>query len=240
MILVHRADQYFNKGSPGIKRDIIFGESFPSKEKGINIDALVSFSLIALEPGKALEPVSAKGVETFGYVIRGELSHKNGLSSKEVLIRPGQAYVLSSGEGILLHEKNASSHKPVVYLHIQLQPENEKAPSRFEVGSFEFETGEGKDHLVPVASCTGDDGALRIGQNCFIYVAKLSSHKKTHDVLPPKRVGFLYLIQGSLKIGRTKLERHDAAAIVDQEDIRFSAQNDCYFLYMDLPPTAKR
>lgn len=238
MIIVQRAKDFSEERIDGVQKLCTYGHSFKDGTS-VRAESLISLCRITVEPGSEIKNVVPKNTEVFGYVLNGKVFYQNAVTSEAKPIEKDQAYVLSCGSADNLQESVEKTEQPIELLQIMLHAQKEEDAPAFKSGSYNLLAEE--NQLVPIASVTGDDGALQIRQNCFVYGARLGAKRNTVDILPPGRQGLVYVIEGSLKLSRSSLGPGDSALIVEQEEVKFrSVDEDCHFVYLDLPPTARR
>lgn len=237
MIVVQRAKDFQTETADGVSKICAYSSSFRSALYP-EIDTLVSLCTLRVDSGCAFESQYPKSTEVFSYVIDGSVYSESSLGRSQTRFGAGEAYVLSAGKNPVVQEKVQGADQPIEMIQIQLKSKRDDLEPFFEAGTYRLESE--FNQLVPIASATGDDGALLVRQNCFVYGALLGANRATSDVLPPGRLGMVYLIKGHLKVGRSQLKTGDAALILDQEDINFRAVEESHFIYMDLPPASSR
>src|SRR5207247_4763071 len=79
-----------------------------------------------------------------------------------------------------------------------------------------------KDRLLKVISGDGGD-AVQVHQDAAVYVSRLEPGTKVDHTFAPGHGGYLYVIDGSLRLNDEKLATGDAANIADERHVALEA-----------------
>jgi len=90
------------------------------------------------------------------------------------------------------------------------------------------------DRLLKVIGPEGGD-VTRVHQNAAVYIAAMTAGTDlTHD-FGPHRGGYLYLIEGSLRLENERLSTGDAVKIYEEPELRVHADDASELLLVDVP-----
>ena len=82
-------------------------------------------------PGMQVGPHPHIGLQTFTWMIRGEVLHRDSLGSEQI-IRPGQVNLMTAGRGIAHSEESQTTHVHAAQLWIALPDSHRHIPPRFQ------------------------------------------------------------------------------------------------------------
>jgi len=86
----------------------------------------------------------------------------------------------------------------------------------------------------PVASPDGNKNSLTIHQDVRIYLGKLEPSLTSTFTLLPGRYAWLQVLRGFVNISDNVLTSGDGAAISQETDLAFKAENDAEIMLFDL------
>lgn len=188
-----------------------------------------------LAPDAAFERQRHANMEILGYVVDGELAHRDGAGGQAVL-RAGELQWLSAGHGVDHGEANASASKPLHLLQIWIQPSR-----------LNHEPAYARRAAVPadargwhvLASADGRDGSLPIRQDACLYQLGLARGETASHDLDRARLYWLHVVAGSVVVnGDTTLEAGDAIGLQDEADalsLQGAGAGRTLVLLFDLP-----
>lgn len=163
-----------------------------------------------VQPGTGFMTHPHRDMEIVTWVLEGELEHKD--SEGHVgLIVPGQAQRMSAGRGIYHSEINYSASNPVHFVQMWVLPDTKQlSPSYQETDiSTLIDSGE----LIPIASGSGHEGAVRIQQrDAVLWGARIRPGSSL--ALPAAPAVHLYVARGPVTLeGAGELTQGDAVRI---------------------------
>jgi redox-sensitive bicupin YhaK (pirin superfamily) len=176
-----------------------------------------------VQPGTGFQTHPHRDMEIVTWVLEGELEHKD--SEGHVgLIVPGQAQRMSAGRGILHSEINYSARNPVRFVQMWVLPDTNRLTPSYQETDIAglIDSGE----LVPIASGSGHEGAVRIQQNnAVLWGARLRPGGSV--AIPAAPAVHLYVARGPVVMeGVGELARGDAARITWSDARRVTAPSD--------------
>ncbi len=184
-----------------------------------------------VEAGKGFGEHSHKDMEILSYVVEGALKHKDSMGHESV-INTGDIQKITAGTGIVHSEFNASHTKRVHFLQIWIVPKEKGLNPSYQ--QFTLPSQDTTHPLLLIASSMGGKNIIQFYQDVDLYRGTLKKGQKISHIFPPKRGGWMQMIQGSLELEGHSLKAGDGAAIEQQSQISLKALERCEFLLFDL------
>ncbi|MFF2912748.1 pirin family protein [Paenibacillus sp. NPDC057934] len=176
--------------------------------------ALLAHNDNELKPQQGMHEHPHHNLEIITYVVSGVLSHEDDLGN-QIDLHAGTVQIMSAGTGINHSEKNQSQSSNVRFLQIWLLPNQRGLSPRWDAKFYPREHRLNK--LLPVASETGEDGALKFNENATIYLSVLETNRELHYPQQEHRRTHIFVISGNVEIscsdGSFDLRTGDAARI---------------------------
>lgn len=189
-----------------------------------------------LAPGASFERQRHANMEILGYVVEGELAHRDGAGGQAVL-RAGQLQWLSAGHGTEHGEANASPSQRLHLLQIWIQPSrlnHEPAYARIDAAA-----PDARGWRL-LASADGRDGSLAIRQDARLYELGLERGETASRELDRSRLFWLHVVSGQVTVnGDTPLQAGDALGLQDEAGVlslQGSGDSRARVMLFDLPP----
>ena len=174
---------------------------------------------------------SHRNMEIVSYVLSGVLAHKDSMGNIEG-IPPGDVQRMSAGTGVSHSEFNHADGQETHFLQIWIQPsELDIAPS-YEQKT--VPTSAKRGQLALIASAQGDDHAVVIHADAKIYAGLFDGDEHTQWALDSNRLGYIFLIKGTLKVNDIVLNAGDALLIKDENNLHLSQGQQAEVLVFDL------
>lgn len=170
-------------------------------------------------------------MEIVTYVLDGGLEHKDSLGTGSV-IRTGDVQRMSAGTGIRHSEFNASKTNPVHFLQIWILPERAGAAPGYEQKYFSPADKQGRLRLV--GSRDGRDGSVTIRQDVDLYAGLFAAGDKATHGIVDKRVAWVQVARGSVRVNGLDLAEGDGLAIEDVNALEFEGLDDAEVLVFDM------
>ncbi|WNS42988.1 pirin family protein [Paenibacillus sp. MMS20-IR301] len=201
--------------------------------------ALLAHNDNELKPEQGMHEHPHHDLEILTYVVSGVLRHQDDLGNHADL-QASSVQMMSAGTGINHSETNPSADSNVRFLQIWLLPDRPGMTPKWDARFFPEELK--LNHLLPVASGTGDRGALKLGEEVTVYLSKLQTNREIRYPQEQERRTHIYLVSGNLEIacedGVFQLQQGDAARIRKSCDLTLkgtSSGGDAEFILIDLP-----
>lgn len=153
-------------------------------------------------------------------VMKGVLTHINTIGKID-LLKPGDYYVFSAGSGGKHSELNIESEDLQV-IYIWALPDRLMTPPSYHRSHFDAQTRSNE-----ISCLVGDaPGALPIGQNLKVFrLCSQSWRSYGHDIRPG-RGAYLFVTEGAVKVGQTRLERRDSIGLTVAGPMEIETQAD--------------
>lgn len=184
-----------------------------------------------VQPGQGFPTHAHRDMEIISYVLDGALEHKDSMGNGTV-IRVGEVQRMSAGTGVTHSEYNASTKDLVHFLQIWILPQTQGIAPSYEQRPVDRENMRGR--LVLIASPDGRDGSVTIHQDARLYVALMKAGDGiTHTIFDGHKA-FVHVARGTVTLEQHSLQSGDGAKVIDQREIRLSAEGDTEVLVFDL------
>ena len=162
----------------------------------------------------------------------GDLEHKDSTGTQAV-IRQNDVQIMSAGTGIKHSEKNHSDGVPVNFLQIWILPKEKDIKPRYDQKTFNPEDRQNK--LLTVVAPDADS-AVWINQDAWFSLGNLEAGKK--EVYPVHKQGngvYVFVLEGSVKIGDIELSKRDGLGISETSEIELETLTNAEILLIDVP-----
>lgn len=172
-------------------------------------------------------------MEIITIILEGALEHKDSMGTGSVIYKD-EVQVMSAGSGITHSEFNPSNKDAVKLFQIWIFPKEENIKPRYDQKSFPI--SERKNKLIPAVSGLNKDRSLYIHQNAEIYLGNFNKREKVKYNLSSNTNGaYIFVIDGSLKVGDEELFKRDAIGISEVNNFEIETLEDTNFLIIDVP-----
>lgn len=184
-----------------------------------------------VQPGQGFPTHAHRDMEIISYVLDGALEHKDSMGNGTV-IRVGEVQRMSAGTGVTHSEYNASTKDLVHFLQIWILPQIQGITPSYEQRPVDQENMRGR--LVLIASPDGRDGSVTIHQDARLYVALMKAGDGITHTIADGHKAFVHVARGTVTLEQHSLQSGDGAKVIDQREIRLSAEGDTEVLVFDL------
>ena len=183
-------------------------------------------------PGAGFGTHGHRDMEIISYVLDGELAHKDSMGNGSTL-RPGDVQRMSAGRGVLHSEFNPSDSRPVHFLQIWIQPNEQGVVPSYEEKAVPAADKQGRLRLI--ASPDRADGSVLIHQNARVYAGLFDpGQSATLEVQAGRRL-YVHVAQGKIAANEVPLEAGDALKLTDTTSLRLQEGKGAEVLVFDLP-----
>jgi len=172
-------------------------------------------------------------MEIITIILEGALEHKDSMGTGSV-IHKDEVQVMSAGYGITHSEFNPSDKDAVKLFQIWIFPKGKNIKPRYDQKSFPI--SDRKNKLVPAVSGLKKEGSLYIHQDAEIYLGNFEKGKKLDYKLSSSSNGaYVFVIDGSLKVGDEELFARYAIGISEKENFEIEMTENSNFIVIDVP-----
>jgi len=184
-----------------------------------------------LVPGADWPMHPHRDIEGLTYVVEGTFRHADSLDGEYRLLPAGSAQRMTLGSGAWHSEQNASDTEPMRFIQMWIMPrERGLAPS---VEQRVFTKEDRTDRLLRIISGEGGDSVL-VHQDAAVYVSSLSPGAEVAGEFADDRGGYLYVIQGAVRVNGEGLSTGDAAKIWSEPLIAVEADEPSELILVEV------
>jgi len=174
-----------------------------------------------------------RDMEIISIPLEGALEHQDSTGVKGV-IEKGEIQVMSAGTGVEHSEYNHNSDKEVKFLQIWIFPREVGVAPRAE--QISIKAGEKINDFQQILSPNSDDEGVWIHQDAWFNLAKFEKGFSKEYKLNQKGNGvYVFVINGSAKIGDKILETRDGFGIWETDSFTLEATENSEILLMEIP-----
>lgn len=205
-------DEYFDPANMG------FGTL-----RVLNDDRLIPGAIWPLHPHRDVEGLT--------YVVEGTFRHQDDVGGPPGMLPAGSVQRMTLGSGAWHSEQNGSEAEPLRFIQMWIMPRERGLAPGVEQKAFTRE--DRTDRLLKVISGEGGEAVL-VHQDAAVYVSSLTPGARVEHVFEPDRGGYLYLIEGAVRVNDEKLATSDAAKISGEPRIGIEAETPSELLMVEV------
>ena len=184
-----------------------------------------------VEPGEGFGTHPHDNMEIISIVLEGQLEHRDSMGNGSVINRD-DVQVMSAGSGITHSEFNPSDTDKVNFLQLWIFPKERGIKPRYDQKRFNIE----ENSVVKVVSGENDGESLFINQDASIYRGRLGKDKEYTFTFNKNGDGaYLFVLEGSIILDDTTLNKRDAAGISDSDQILIKSEKASEFILIEIP-----
>jgi redox-sensitive bicupin YhaK (pirin superfamily) len=185
--------------------------------------------------GGMFPPHPHDNMEIVTIPLTGAVEHRDNTGGHGI-IKAGDIQIMSAGSGIQHSEANASKTEPLTLFQIWVFPKVKNITPRYDQRTFNVEDRNNKWQIV--VSPREEDNALWINQDARFALANISTRTTIDYTNAFTGNGvFLVVINGSIEINGTQLNKRDALGIRDVDSFTIKATEDAELLAIEVPMT---
>jgi redox-sensitive bicupin YhaK (pirin superfamily) len=145
-----------------------------------------------VQPGAGFATHSHNNMEIISIPLYGELKHKDTIGNQHI-IKNGEVQIMSAGTGIAHSEYNNSNTDIVSFLQIWVRPKQKDITPIYAQAKFPLDQCINQFQLI--ISPDGRDGSLKINQDAFFSLVKLTKDTKLkYTLYNPGNYLYLYIL----------------------------------------------
>lgn len=174
-----------------------------------------------------------RDMEIISIPLEGDLEHQDSMGTSAV-IRKGEIQVMSAGTGVQHSEFNRNKDQLVKFLQIWVIPNKMNVTPRYD--QISIKENEKLNDFQQILSPNPNDDGVWIHQNAWFNLAKFEKGITKEYKIHQKGNGvYVFVLEGSAKIGDQILERRDGLGIWETESFTLEAFEDSEILLMEVP-----
>jgi redox-sensitive bicupin YhaK (pirin superfamily) len=194
-----------------------FADYYDPKFMGFRTLRVINEDRVA--PGQGFGMHGHRDMEILTYVVQGSLAHKDSMGHQEVL-GPNEIQRMSAGIGIRHSEFNPSNAEPLHLFQIWIEPATHGTQPGYE--QIRFDPKEKKNKLKQLAGPEKIDGAARINQDAYMFVAELAKGVEIPYALDSDRAAWVHVVKGSVAVNGLELHTGDSTALTAEKKLTFT------------------
>lgn len=165
--------------------------------------------------------------------LTGAVRHEDNTGGKGI-IQAGDVQIMSAGSGIVHAEANASATDPLTLFQIWVFPKIKNITPRYDQKTYNIE--DRKNQWQVVVSPIEGDQALFINQDARFSLTQLEAGKELiyQNGFAGNGV-FLVVVDGSISINETLLNKRDAIGISETDSFTITANSTSELLAIEVP-----
>jgi hypothetical protein len=186
-----------------------------------------------IAPGTGFPTHPHDNMEIVTIPFAGALQHKDSTGGAGV-IKAGDVQIMSAGTGVKHSEANDSKTEAVNLFQLWVFPKKRNITPRYDQRTFDINDRINKWQVV--VSPNEKDKALWINQDSIFALTKLEAGKSLAYENSFKGNGvYLVVINGSIKVNGSDLNKRDAAGISETDSFTITANEDAELLAVEVP-----
>ena len=183
--------------------------------------------------GKGFGTHPHDNMEIITIPLEGGLEHKDSMGNTGV-INAGEVQVMSAGTGVYHSEYNASAIKDAKTLQIWLFPKERNIQPRYDQKSFKDVLK--LNQLTTLISPVKSNDTLWLNQDATFSMGDFEAGQQVnYDIKTSGNGAYVFVIDGSVKINSTVLNKRDALGVYDTSSFIIEPEERSRFLIIDVP-----
>jgi quercetin 2,3-dioxygenase len=208
-----------------------FANYYDPRRMNFGVLRVMNDDIIAPSMGFGMHP--HQNMEIITIPLEGQLEHKDSMGNQAV-IETGEIQVMSAGKGIYHSEYNHSRTHFVKLLQIWMFPNQQNVEPRY--GELKLNPADRHNNFQQILSPNPDDAGVWVHQDAWFHLGTFDQNIDIEYVMKNPQNGlYIFIIQGSAKIGEQVLERRDGYGIQNMEKIQVHALEKTEILLMEVP-----
>ncbi len=230
---LYKADERGSADYGWLKPNYYFSFSGYHNPEKVHFGALRVLNDDFIAGGGAFPPHPHDNMEIVTIPFTGALQHRDNTGGHGI-IKAGDIQIMSAGTGIQHSEANASATEPVTLFQIWLFPKERNIKPRYDQRNFDI--SERINQWQIIVSPRKEDDALWINQDARFALSNLSAGNTLEYKNAFEGNGvFLVVINGTVEVGGTVLNKRDAIGISETNQFTIKASIDAELLAIEVP-----
>lgn len=230
---IHRADSrgFVDHGWLKSSHSFSFGSYFNPER--VHFGALRVLNYDKVSGGNGFGTHPHDNMEIISIPLSGTLEHNDSMGNRGTIV-PNEIQVMSAGTGVKHSEYNASKVDPVEFLQIWIFPHTRDVTPRYD--QIRVDPADRKNKLQQIVSPHPEDEGTWIHQNAWFHLTDLEPNKAvTYRLKNNKNGVYIFLLEGQIEVLDEILDRRDAIATIDNEEISITARQESSLLLIEVP-----
>jgi len=185
----------------------------------------------SVAPGAGFGTHGHENMEIISIPLKGTIVHRDSLGHESPL-RPGDVQAMSAGKGILHSEFNGSDTDDLEFLQIWIMPNTLGVEPRYAETTIGWPFPQG---VTQVVGPQGGGAPLAIHQDASLSIVRLSNGDRTELAIAAGRLGYVFVIDGSVRVADADATTRDAVGFVSDGTTLLTATSDVTAVVIDLP-----
>lgn len=231
--IIHRADSrgFVDHGWLKSSHSFSFGSYFNPER--VHFGALRVLNDDKVSGGNGFGTHPHDNMEIISIPLSGTLEHNDSMGNRGTIV-PNEIQVMSAGTGVKHSEYNASKVDPVEFLQIWIFPHTRYVTPRYD--QIRVDPADRKNKLQQIVSPHPEDEGTWIHQNAWFHLTDLEPNKAvTYRLKNNKNGVYIFLLEGQIEVLDEILDRRDAIATIDNEEISITARQESSLLLIEVP-----
>lgn len=231
--IIHRADSrgFVDHGWLKSSHSFSFGSYFNPER--VHFGALRVLNDDKVSGGNGFGTHPHDNMEIISIPLSGTLEHNDSMGNRGTIV-PNEIQVMSAGTGVKHSEYNASKVDPVEFLQIWIFPHTRDVTPRYD--QIRVDPADRKNKLQQIVSPHPEDEGTWIHQNAWFHLTDLEPNKAvTYRLKNNKNGVYIFLLEGQIEVLDEILDRRDAIATIDNEEISITARQESSLLLIEAP-----
>lgn len=231
--IIHRADSrgFVDHGWLKSSHSFSFGSYFNPER--VHFGALRVLNDDKVSGGNGFGTHPHDNMEIISIPLSGTLEHNDSMGNRGTIV-PNEIQVMSAGTGVKHSEYNASKVDPVEFLQIWIFPHTRDVTPRYD--QIRVDPADRKNKLQQIVSPHPEDEGTWIHQNAWFHLTDLEPNKAvTYQLKNNKNGVYIFLLEGQIEVLDEILDRRDAIATIDNEEISITARQESSLLLIEVP-----
>ena len=205
-----------------------FGDYQDTGHDGYRSIKVINEDIVA--PDHGFPEYEHKHMELVTVVISGTLTHKDSLGNEEKVF-PGEAQIMSAGDGIEHSEFNELHDKPCHIFQIWISSAKEHSKPAYSMRKYGLPTETG---IQLIASNKEVDDVLMINQELRLYRGIVKAGEVYEHKTKVKYGHWIQVISGNIELNGLGVEAGDGCAIENIDKLTITGTTDADFLFFHL------
>jgi redox-sensitive bicupin YhaK (pirin superfamily) len=231
--ILYKANERGSADYGWLKPNYYFSFSGYHNPEKVHFGALRVLNDDFIAGGGAFPPHPHDNMEIVTIPFTGALQHRDNTGGHGI-IKAGDIQIMSAGTGIQHSEANASATEPVTLFQIWLFPKERNIKPRYDQRNFDISQRINQWQII--VSPRKEDDALWINQDARFALSNLTAGNTLEYKNAFEGNGvFLVVINGTVEVGGTVLNKRDAIGISETNQFNIKASIDAELLAIEVP-----